>query len=78
MCVKKLIFSKFAGLEAHSRQRYYHMDSFTGIFRQHFKPPSCSPHVLTKPPPSPTNLEEPPHVLNTCGKPCIGGGLFKT
>ena len=37
MCVKKFIFSKFAGLEAYSRQLYYQMNSFIGIFRQHFK-----------------------------------------
>ena len=32
MCVKKFIFSKFADLQAYSRQRYYQMSSFTGIF----------------------------------------------
>ena len=42
--MKKFIFSKFGGLRTYSRQLYYQMDSFTGIFRQHLKPP---------PPPSP-------------------------
>ena len=45
--MKKFIFSKFGGLEAYSQQRYYQMNSFTGIFRQHFKLPPYSPHVLT-------------------------------
>ena len=39
MYVKKFIFSKFAGLQAYSRQLYYQMNSFTGIFWQHLKPP---------------------------------------
>ena len=43
MCVKKFIFSKFAGLQAYSRQLYYQMNSFTGFFRQHFKPPHAPP-----------------------------------
>ena len=42
ICVKKFIFSKFAGFQAYSRQRYYQVNSFTDIFRQHFKP---SPHA---------------------------------
>ena len=46
MCVKKFIFSKFAGLQAYSQQLYYQMNSFTGFFLQHLKPPSRSPHVL--------------------------------
>ena len=41
MCVKKFIFSKFGGLQAYSRQLYYQMNSFTGIFQQHFKLPPC-------------------------------------
>ena len=57
--VKKFIFSKFARLQAYIRQLYYQMNSFTGIFQLHFKPPPLS------------NFEEPPtHVLNTCEKPC--------
>ena len=39
MCVKKFIFSKFADLEAYSRQLYYRMNSVTGIYWQYFKPP---------------------------------------
>ena len=46
ICEKKFIFSKFAGLQAYSRQLYYQMNFFTGTFRQHFKPPML-PHVLT-------------------------------
>ena len=44
MCVKKFIFSKFAGLQNYSQQLYYQMNSFIGVFRQHFKPlmlPPC-------------------------------------
>ena len=37
--MRKFIFSKFAGLQAYSRQLYYQINSFTGIFWQHFKPP---------------------------------------
>ena len=37
------------------------MNSFTGIFRQHFKPPMLPP----------SNFEELPYVLNTGGKPCF-------
>ena len=39
MCMKKFIFSKFADLEAYSRQLYYRMNSVTGIYWQYFKPP---------------------------------------
>ena len=35
ICVKKFVFSKFVGLHAYSRQLYYQMNSFTGIFWQH-------------------------------------------
>ena len=34
--MKKFFFSKFGGLQAYSRQRFYQMNSFAGIFRQHF------------------------------------------
>ena len=37
MCVKKFIFSKFAGLQTYSQQLYYQMNSFRGIFQHHFK-----------------------------------------
>ena len=56
-----IIFSKFPGLEANSRQLYYQMNSFTDIFRQHFKPP-CSPYVLTEAP-------SPPHQILTADCP---------
>ena len=39
--MKKFIFSKFAGFQAYSRQLYYQMNSFTGIFWQHFKLPNA-------------------------------------
>ena len=45
MCVKKFIFSRFAGLQNYSRQFYYQINSFTDIFRQLFKPPML-PNVL--------------------------------
>ena len=67
MC-EEVHFSKFAGLQAYSCQLYLQMNSFTGIFQHHFKPPHA-PHVLTQAPPPPSNFEEPPcsqhHVLNT-------------
>ena len=37
MCLKKFIFSKFAGLEAYSGQLYYQINSSTGIFQRLFK-----------------------------------------
>ena len=61
--MKKFIFSEFAGLKAYSWQLYYQINSFTGIFWQHFKappPPHAPPMYWLKPP---------FHVLNTCGKP---------
>ena len=36
MC-EEVHFYKFAGLQAYSQHIYYQMNSFTGIFRQHFK-----------------------------------------
>ena len=63
--MKKFIFSKFAGLQAYSQQLYYQMNSFTGIFRQHFKPPMLPPSIDF----SPSSNFEAPHVLNTCGNP---------
>ena len=66
MCVKKFIFRKFAGLQAYSLQLYYQMNSFTGIFRQHFKPssPMLAPCIDLSPP-----HQSPPRVLSTRGKP---------
>ena len=49
MCVKKFIFSKFAGLEAYSRQLYYRMNSFTGIYWQYFKCPMVPPCIDLNP-----------------------------
>ena len=66
ICVNKFIFNKFPGLLAYSHQLYYQMNTFTGIFWQHFK--SLFPHP-------PSNFEESlshPNVLNSCGKPWLG------
>ena len=51
--MKKFIFSKFGGLQACSRQLYYQMNSFTGIFRQHVKLPPCPPQQIFRTPPPP-------------------------
>ena len=59
--MKKFIFSTFAGLQTYSRQLYYQMNSFTGIFQKHLKPSMLPPCI---------DLSPPPHVHNTCGKPC--------
>ena len=82
MCVKKFIFSKFAVLQAYSWQLYYQVNSFTGIFRQHFKPPMLSPCIDLSPPIPVKFWRAPPppngggegggcggDVLNTCGEP---------
>ena len=77
--MKKFIFSKFAGFQAYSYQLYYQTNSFTGIFRQHFKhtPPGSPP----LPPCSscinlnllPLNFEEPPMGMFSThvGKPAL-------
>ena len=74
MCVKKFIFSKFAGLQAYSRQLYYQMNSFTGIFRQHFKPPMLPPCIDLSPPPSRQILKSPssPMFSTPVGNPVYG------
>ena len=59
--MKKFIFSKFAGLQAYSWQLSYQMNSFTGIFWQHFKPPMLSPCIDLSPP---SNFEEPPPMFS--------------
>ena len=48
--MKKFIFSKFAGLQTYSRQLYYQINSFTGIFRHHFTPPMLSICTDLRPP----------------------------
>ena len=45
MCVKKFIFSKFAGLQANSRQLYYQIPS--QVFFDNILSLPCCPHVLT-------------------------------
>ena len=50
-------FSKFGGLQAYSRQLYYQINSFTGIFQWYFKLLSCSLMFWLKSPPS--NFEDP-------------------
>ena len=42
---------KFAGLQTYSQELYYQMNSFMGIFRQHFKPPMLPPFIDLSPPP---------------------------
>ena len=66
-CVKKFIFSKFAGLQAHRRQLYYQMNSFTGIFKMHFKPPMLLPCI---------DLSPPTIKFRPCGKPWKGGAHY--
>ena len=60
VCLKKFIF-RLAGLQVYSGQLYYQMNSFTGIFRQHFKPHMLPMYWLKLPPQS--NFEEPTPVL---------------
>ena len=49
MC-EEVHFCKFAGLQAYSWQLYYQINSFTGIFQQHFKSPlPCCPMYWLKP-----------------------------
>ena len=71
ICVK-FISSKFSGLQGYSRKLYLQMNSFTGIFHHHFKPPPCPLIYWLKPPikfwrvpPSPFNGHSP---LNTYGE----------
>ena len=66
--MKKFIFSKFLGLQAYGRQLYYQMNSITGNYQQNFYPPPMLPPCIDLSPP-PSNFEEPPYVLNNCGKP---------
>ena len=61
--MKKFIFSRFAGLQAYIWQLYYQINSFTGIFRQHFMPPLLPPcidlsfpHQILKSPPLPRSM----------------------
>ena len=81
ICVKKFIFSKFAGLQAYSQQLYYQMNSFTGIFQQHFKSPMLPPCIDLSSPNQILKSTPPlmggtvPHVLNTCGKLCSQLGV---
>ena len=49
MCVKKLIFSEFAGLQNYSWQLYDQRNSFTGIYQQHFKSPHAPPCIDSRP-----------------------------
>ena len=51
VCLKKFIFSKFAGLQVYSGLLFYQMNSITGIFRQHFKSHMLPPCIdLSSPP----------------------------
>ena len=79
ICVKKFIFSKFAGLQAYSRQLYYQMNSFTGIFRQYLKPSSHAPPMYwLKPPPIRFWRATPPMFSTPVGSPGVShtSGIF--
>ena len=73
--MKKFIFSKLAVLQAYSQQLFYQMNSFTGIFQQHCKPPMLPPSIELSPHPQILKSlpngggDMAPRVLNTCGKP---------
>ena len=71
----KFIFSKFSGFQAYS-QHNKQMNSFTGIFQQHFKPPTMicpCPHQILKSPPDPPNGggggQNPPMFSTPVGNP---------
>ena len=53
----------------YSQQLYYQMNSVTGIFWQHFKPPSHAPSMYWLKPPPPSNFEEPPMFSTPVGNP---------
>ena len=73
--VKKFIFSKFASLQAYSRQLYYQMNSTTGIFNIILSPPPhASPMYWLKPPQS--NFEE--HCPSMEGSPPCSQHLYET
>ena len=52
----------------YSQQLYYQMNSVTGIFWQHFKPPSHASSMYWLNPP-PSNFEEPPMFSTPVGNP---------
>ena len=70
MCVKKFVFNKFAGFQNYSQQLYYQMNSFTGIFQQHFKPLKLPPCIDLSPP-KPIFEEPPPMFSTPVGNPVV-------
>ena len=78
MCVKKFIFSKFAGLQAYNWQLYKQMNSFTYIFHHRLKLPHAPPMYWLKPPPYQI-LECPPMSSKPVGNPALisMGGFVK-
>ena len=81
-CLKKFIFSKFGDLQAYSRKLYYQMNSFTGIFWEHFKLPHApamfwlepTPHQIFRSPPPPEwrgGWAQPPMFTTPVGNPVI-------
>ena len=66
--LRSSFFSKFADFQACSQQLYYQMKFFSGISQQHFKPLHAPPMYWLRPPIK--FWRAPPHVLNTCKKPC--------
>ena len=75
MCVKKFIFSKFAGLQNYSWQLYYQTNFFTDIFRQYFKSSHAPPMYWLKPAPPIKFWRDPPrsqHLWETLGHTMVG------
>ena len=60
-----------AGLQAYDQEVYLQMNSFTGIFQQHFQPhPMLPPCIDSNPPPPHQILKSPPcsqHLQETLG-----------
>ena len=65
-------FSIFAGLQAYSRQLYWQISSFRGIFQQRFKPPPAPPMYWLMPNLPPNNFEEPLMFSTSVGKSEMG------
>ena len=64
-------------LQAYSRQLYYQVNSFTGIFWQHFKPPYAPPMYWLKPPPH-RILKSPPSMFSApVGNPASFSDIFR-
>ena len=71
MCVKKFIFSKFAGLQAYSHQLYYQMNSFTGFFDSILSPPAMLPQCIDLSTPLVKYWRAPPMFSTPVGNPAL-------